>query len=217
MKLYKLTDENDQTFNNTQWGEGVTHETSGQGDLCGPGWIHAYIHPLLAVLLNPMHADFANPHLWEGEGHVGITDHGLKVGCTKFTTLTRMALPAITTEQRVRFAILCVKQVYDDVRWNTWADNWLSGEDRTARAAQATQTAAWAAAWEAARAAGAAAAAADAATRAADAAADATTWAATWTAGAAWEAAWSAARAAAVSGRPLDLVAIAKRAVDEES
>jgi hypothetical protein len=48
MKLYKLTDQNAQTMNNTQWGPGVTHETDGRWALCGPGWLHAYEHPLLA-------------------------------------------------------------------------------------------------------------------------------------------------------------------------
>ena len=56
-KLYKLTDQNHQTRNNTKWGAGVTHTASGQGDLCTAGWLHAYTSPLLAVLLNPIHAN----------------------------------------------------------------------------------------------------------------------------------------------------------------
>jgi len=176
MKLYKLTDEHDQTYNQTQWGENVTHTVNGEGELCGPGWIHAYTDPLLAVLLNPIHANFVNPHLWEAEGEIGKTDHGLKVGGTKVTTLTRMALPVIMMEQRVRFAILCAKHVCGDTAWNRWADDWLSGKDRAADAA-------WAAA--------------DAATRAAEAAADVTTWAATWTATWAADAAMWAAQTAA--------------------
>ena len=180
MKLYKLTDEHDQTYNQTQWGENVTHTVNGEGELCGLGWIHAYTDPLLAVLLNPIHANFVNPHLWEAEGEIGKTDHGLKVGGTKVTTLTRMALPVIMMEQRVRFAILCAKHVCGDTAWNRWADDWLSGKDRAADAA-------WAAA--------------DAATRAAEAAADVTTWAATWTAtwaadAATWAATWTATWAA---------------------
>lgn len=41
MKLYKLTDSHGRTYNDTQWGPGVTHEASGEGELCGPGWLHA--------------------------------------------------------------------------------------------------------------------------------------------------------------------------------
>ena len=150
MQLYKLTDEHAQTYGGCQWGENVTHTASGEGELCGPGWIHAYTDPLLAVLLNPIHADFMNPRLWECEGEVGKTDHGLKVGCTRLTTVREVAAPAVTTEQRVRFAILCAMEVCRDVEFVRWAETWLSNADRTAaRAAAAEAEAAWAAAWAA--------------------------------------------------------------------
>ena len=55
---YKLTNENHETYNGTKWGPGVTHETDGHGELCGSGWLHYYDDPLLAVLLNPIHANF---------------------------------------------------------------------------------------------------------------------------------------------------------------
>jgi len=39
---YKLTDSKCRTRprcrNKCLWGEGVTHEASGEGNLCGPGW-----------------------------------------------------------------------------------------------------------------------------------------------------------------------------------
>jgi hypothetical protein len=108
----KLTDKNDKTKNNTQWGEGVTHTTSGEGDLCTFGWIHYYDSPLLAVLLNPIHGDFQKPHLWKVKVDGRIKeDHGLKFGATSLTTLKRIELPEITTEQRVIFGILCAVEV----------------------------------------------------------------------------------------------------------
>src|SRR5574341_593084 len=143
--LYKLTDENDCTHGSTQWGPNVTHTATGQGELCGPGWIHAYTHPLLAVLLNPIHADFRQPHLWEATGKIGKTDHGLKVGCRSLTTRRQLPLPAITTEQHVRFAILCALVVYRDATFCKWADDWLCGRDRSAAAAWAAEAAAAAA------------------------------------------------------------------------
>ena len=157
MRLYKLTDANAQTHNGCQWGEGVTHEGTGEVDLCGPGWIHAYTDPLLAVLLNPIHADFASPRLWECEGEVVKNDCGLKVGCKSLTTLRDILLPEVTTEQHIHFAVLCARAVCHDEGWNAWAGQWLSGEDRSARAAWAAWAAAWAA-WAAAWAAWAAAA-----------------------------------------------------------
>jgi hypothetical protein len=47
--LYKLTDKDGRTRGDTKWGEGATHTTDGQGDLCGPGWLHAYTDPLFHV------------------------------------------------------------------------------------------------------------------------------------------------------------------------
>jgi hypothetical protein len=212
--LYKLTDEQDRTRGGTQWGEGVTHEASGEGELCGPGWIHAYTDPLLAVLLNSIHANFRSPHLWEATGVVGKTDHGLKVGCTRLTTLRRVPLPEVTTEQRVRFGILCALAVCDEPGWRVWAERWLSGEDRTAEAAARAES----------ELAAGAAARAEAATQAAWAAVEAT-WAAEWTAraspsaaagAAAWaavEATWAAEWTAQAS--PLDLPSLARRAIEE--
>ena len=203
MKLYKLTDANAQTYNKTQWGEGITHEGTGEGELCGPGWIHAYTDPLLAVLLNPIHGDFKSPRLWEAEGEVGKEDLGLKVGCKKLTTLKEIPLPEITNNQRIRFAILCALEVYLDGAFINWANDWLSGVDRSANAANAAAYAANAAVNAAASA--AANAAASAAAYAANAAASAASAAAS-----AANAANAAAYAAAIN-----FVEILERAMKE--
>jgi hypothetical protein len=191
IKLYKLTDKDGQTRGGMQWGPGVSHSGTGEGELCGWGWIHAYEHPLIAVLMNPIHAKFQTPRLWEAEGEIAIRDGQIKCGCKTLTTIGEIPLPAITTEMRVRFAILCAKEVCADLSWNAWADRWLSGEDRSAEAAWAWAAAAWAA--RAARAARAAEAAAAAAARSAYAA----------------EAAAAAARAA---GHGIDIFDIAEKA-----
>ena len=184
--IYKLTDKNDQTKNETQWGAGVSHEVSGEGELCSSGWLHAYTSPLLAVMMNPIHVNFASPHLWvaKGEGSTK-SDHGLKVGYTKITTIKRMTLPVITDTQRVAFGILCVLEVYHDPEFIKWANTWLDCSDRSASAAAtvyaaaaraagytAVYTAAYTAAYAAADAADAAYTAADAAAHAAAHAAD---------------------------------------------
>jgi hypothetical protein len=150
MKAYKLTDKNNQTYNGCQWGENITHETDGVGELCGSGWIHFYDDPYLAVLFNPIHAKFNNPILWEIETDGRIKqDKGLKFGATKVTTLKQIPLPEITSEQKVTFGILCAKEVYKEKQWNKWTDNWLSGKDRTTYAAHAANAAAYAAAYAA--------------------------------------------------------------------
>jgi|GEM_PF-1370977 len=243
--LYKLTDENDQTYGGCQWGEGVTHTADGLGGLCTCHWIHSTTDPLLAVLLNPAQGryDPATAHLWRCSGVVGKEDtpSRLKVGCTDATTIERIPLPVVTAEQTVRFGILCALEVYGEKKYVAWAENWLSGKDRTSGSAEAAARAAaveaadssWVrsshcsaaeaaatAAWAAADAAWAAWAAAKAATAAADA--DVAEWAAAeagWVAWAAVDAAATAATTAAEAAtavRPLDLIAIARRAISEE-
>jgi len=136
--LCKLTNENNETFNNTLWGDRVTHFSSGNGELCSPGWIHYYDNELLAVLLNPIHADFKNPKLWEVlvEGKVK-EDFGLKFGTTKLTTIKEVSLPVITLTQKIAFSILCAIEVCYNDKFLYWADNWLKNIDRTSLAAYA--------------------------------------------------------------------------------
>ena len=202
---YKLTDENWETKNHTKWGPGITNTASGVGELCTDAWIHVYLSPELAVLLNPIHADFKDPVLWEAEGEIGARDGQLKAGCKRVTTLRIVEAPAFTTEQRVKFAILCSKAVYTAPSYIAWADAWLSGKDRTVEAARAAaERAAAAAAERAARA--AAVWAARATVWAERAAAEAAERAAVWAAEAA-----KAAKAAEASS--FDLVAIARQAL----
>ena len=224
MKLYKLTNQENETFNQTKWGENVSHETDGTGGLCGSGWLHAYTHPLLAVMLNPIHGNFINPKLWECEGEIGLNDRGLKVGCKKLTTTKEIPLPNITLEQKVRFAILCGKQTCRNKKWNEWADKWLNGKDRRKKAAAnaAANSAANAAFYTAAAAANAAAnaafyAAAAATYAAANAAAfyAAAANAAAFYAAAAAAATYAAARAADGIKSDIDLIELAEKSMEE--
>jgi len=214
---YKLTDADDRTRGETQWGPGVTHEAPGTGELCNSGWIHVYDDPVLAVLMDPIQGNFgADAHLWRCECLGAERSDGTKRGVASCTTVERVVdLPAVTTEQRVRFAILCAQEVCRDPAWRAWADGWLTGRDRNSGAAAAR------AAREAVAAAGAARAAAEAAAwaaAAAEAAAAEAAWAAAEAAAAAEaEAAWAAAAAAwaaAAAAGKIDLVAMAHRAVE---
>ena len=137
--LYKLTRQNNTTSGDTtlEWGAGVSHTATGPGTLlCSRDVIHAYTHPLLAVLLSPRYSDYENPKLWRCEGEVVADDHGLIVGVKTLTTIEKMPLPILTIEQRVKFAILCAKHICKREGCNTWADKWLSGEDRSPASAR---------------------------------------------------------------------------------
>ena len=231
MLVYKLTDENDQSYGGTQWGENVTHEAIGSGmEFCSGDLIHVYSHPLLAVLLNVIHANFRTPHLWKAEAEVVASDYGVKLGVKQCTTLMRITPPEVTLEQRLIFGIICALEVSEDVVWQRWAKGWLDGTDRTLQAALAAREAtsaeeAWAANW----AVGLTRAAEDKAARAAEARAaeDKATWEAAWEAEAAmaerevertaaWAAVWAAEAATSKRGNPLDLIALAKKACGKD-
>ena len=157
MRAYKLTDEKMQTHNGCQWTPGEWNETSGEGELCGPGWLHFYESPELAALMNPIHANFKLPLCWEAdvEGEFKF-DSCLKFGATRGQIVERAELPQYSMTQRVAFGILCAYPFGSD-SWRTWADKWLSGEDRAEAAAMAeaearAEAAAEAAVWVAAEA-----------------------------------------------------------------
>lgn len=175
--IYKLTDMNMKTYRGYPWTLGKWNRTSGKGNLCGPGWLHAYTSPVLAELLNPIHANFREYRLFRGEasGPV-ISDSGLKVGYTNMRITEELPRLHITTENRIRFGIACACRVYTSAEYRAWAGRWVSGADRTETAAwAAAETATWAAAEAAA---GAAVEAAGVAAEAAEVAAEAAAWAA---------------------------------------
>ena len=202
-KYYKLTDKNMRTYNEFQWELGKWVETSGEGKLCGPGWIHCYHHPLLAVLLNPIHANFKTLRLFEAEvSGKSLDDRGLKIGWQKVRLLEEISIPKITKKQKIRFGIFCALQVYKEKSFIAWAKRWLSGKD-------ISKSAALAVAWAAEAAARAGAWAARSAAEAARAAAE-VVWSPAWMARAAAEAARSVARSAAE--KKINLIAIAKKA-----
>ena len=164
---YKLTTQSLTTRNGFQWEIGKTEKTDGSGELCSSGWLHCYTNPLLAILLNPVHANISSPRLFEVEvSGSSKTDNGLKEGWTGMELIKEIKIPNITITQKVAFGILCSLEVYKEKSYVVWANNWLNNVDRTELAADADAAAAadWAAS---------ARAAADWAARAADWAADA--------------------------------------------
>ena len=167
MKIYKLTNQQLQTYNGFQWELGVAApELPAGGELCSANYYHAYTSPLLAVFLNPIHANIAEPRLFEAEGFgESADDNGLKVGYKSMVLVKELELPAVTLTNHIAFGILCSLEVYKEPAFVTWAENWLNGTDRTIEAAGE-------AAWTAERAAARAAAEAAEAARAARAAAN---------------------------------------------
>lgn len=153
-KLWKLTDSNGKTFNDTQWGKNVSHSATGSATkLCSDGFIHAYRNKWIAVFLNPIHGRFKEPLLWEARGEVVLEDGDLKCGCKTLTTTKQHALPFLSIEERVKIAIYCALSIYKKESFVAWAKNWLNGTDRSYRSAHTASNAAFGAAYAAANAA----------------------------------------------------------------
>lgn len=180
MRLYKLTDSLGRTRNNTQWGENVIHSIPPEKQskkLCTSGLLYAYKTINLALLLNPIHANFSNFRLWAVKGKPVIEDWG-KVGCYSLITIKEIVLPEWYQDEKTRkrvqilFAILCAEAVL------IYYEKFNSSDKRPHKAIEAANRAARAAADAAALAAYAARAAcaadvvAYAAAYAADVAAD---------------------------------------------
>ena len=142
--LVKLTDRDGQTWGGMQWGPGVTHEVmgteAGTGVLCSPYWLHLYEGLGVALLHNPLGANFSTPRAWRAVARVERRE-GLKAGVQRLTTVEEVTYVTPTVEQLVTVALLLAFDCYDPASdtgaWGAWAVNWLSGEDRTAAAARA--------------------------------------------------------------------------------
>ncbi len=142
MILYKLTDRDGYTrrgvTNELLWAPGVTHEAAEPAEagtqLCTNQVIHAYRSLELGLFMNPIHANIADPRAWECDGDI-VADDSTKAGVKRLTIIRDVQVPDITTEQRVKFGILAVRQVCHEPYWLAWADSWLSGNNRQVAAA----------------------------------------------------------------------------------
>lgn len=132
MKLYKLTNQDSYTRNKIHWEIGVTVSVTIEGStLCTSQVIHAYTSPLLAELLNPLHANLKDDKiLYECEGDIVVSDH-TKVGVKSLTPIKRINIPEITIIQKVAFGILVALEVYNDIGFARWTERWLSNIDRS--------------------------------------------------------------------------------------
>jgi len=119
MRLWKLTTQDNRTWaprgsHCLLWGENITHIAEGPAlELCTSGVIHAYVHPVLAILLNPIHGNYEDPKLWLAEGNMAGTDkqgpvdyNNTKVGVKTLTTIKQIPYPKITKRQLVEAALM---------------------------------------------------------------------------------------------------------------
>lgn len=141
MKYYKLLSQVLTSYSNTQWELDKTITVSVPGNaMCTNQVLHCYNHPLLAVILNPAHADIKNPRLFEISVDEIVSNDGLKFASKSQTLIKELELPKISLEQKVEFGIRVAKLVCKDEKWNEWADNWLNGSDKSKESAYSANT-----------------------------------------------------------------------------
>ena len=122
MKLYKLTEQNLTTYNNSMnWEINKTNKSNKikkckDPQLCTDQVIHAYTNKNLALLLNPIHAHIVDPILFECEGEVVVSSWD-KCGTFELTPLKRLQYPRWYRDEGTRkdvqvlFAIYCAESV----------------------------------------------------------------------------------------------------------
>lgn len=160
------------SYKGCQWVPGEWKKVEGTGPLCSEGWLHGYRDARLAVLHNPIHANYDPYVLWiaEVKGKV-LHENYMKSGWSEMRLIEPVAVPAITMEQRIRYAIKCAWCVCNNPVWRDWAVDWIREENRSRQRAEQVWRVMWVeAAWAAVAAAGAATGAAAAAAEAAVAA-----------------------------------------------
>ena len=136
MRCYKLVTQDCKTRkgapNETTWVIGKTVEAKGEGNkLCTDGVIHAYADPVLAVLLNPIHANISNPRMLVLECSEAVAEAWDKSGHKSAMPIAEIPLPEVTATQRTAFGILCALEVYSNAAFTEWAEAWLDGTDRS--------------------------------------------------------------------------------------
>jgi len=138
MKYYKLLTQEMTSHNNTKWELNVPVTIEKEGNkMCTDQVLHCYNHPLLAVILNPIHANIKNPKLFEIEVDKIVNSDGLKFASKSQTLVKEITLPEISLEHKIQFAIKVAKLTCKDEKWNLWADKWLNGSDRSKESAYA--------------------------------------------------------------------------------
>src|ERR1017187_340747 len=80
---------------------------------CSNTVLHYYKHPLLAVVLNPIHANIESPRLFAIEIDREVGTDGLKCWSRAQRVVGELVLPVITLEQRVAFAIYVAEPLFN--------------------------------------------------------------------------------------------------------
>lgn len=88
--------------------------------------------PLLAVIINPLHAECVRPRLFELRGVFDDQKIDLR-------RIREVAVPGVSPEQKLAFSMYCIRSLAPDHAFAAWAERWLSNIDRSVIGAQLTR------------------------------------------------------------------------------
>lgn len=89
--------------------------------------------PLVAVLTFPEMLDTHNSKMFS------VNRWRVDVDSTNpqtYTVVKEVPVPVVTLGQKVAFAVATVKEIFHDAEFVKWAEDWLSGKDRSEQAAK---------------------------------------------------------------------------------
>ena len=139
MKLYKVTDAECNTFNNTHWEIGKIKYIESDSLLCTNPMLctnklfHAFASPAMAGLFSDILLTYTNKpyRLFEAEGKPVVMD-SIKCGCRSLTITKEIPFFTLSSEQKIIFIILCLCHLYYDCgTFGILAQNWLTKKDST--------------------------------------------------------------------------------------
>lgn len=116
-KVYKLVRPNLTTFGAFQWKINKWYTVDGCGPQCSEGWLHCYTNDILAVLLNPIHANFKKFHLFEAEAYGRIISDGTKLCVQKLRITKKIQKPKIN---KFDFCLVALLQWSKDEQTTLW-------------------------------------------------------------------------------------------------
>ncbi|MEE8388535.1 MAG: hypothetical protein V3R65_08160 [Acidiferrobacterales bacterium] len=88
--------------------------------------------PLVAIMLNPWHAQLDKPKMLEMLFTTAAADTSTP---TISMDVREVDVPETTTDQKIIFALMVISEVYGNEQFDQWAEKWINGSDRGAQSA----------------------------------------------------------------------------------
>jgi len=129
MRKYLLTDLNGKTRRGTTIETNRKNGKRQHGDIVSQNVWECADTSLLAIMINPLHAECVRPRLFEIRGE-------FKQDRNTVHRVGEIVLPDVSPEQKLAFAMYCVRSLVPDHTFGAWVERWLANIDRSIVGAQ---------------------------------------------------------------------------------